>query len=102
LDLIVVIHVFLMYVLSAGIGGFFAIYLTSLMFRAVDPKTLYVSFVSVVAAVATVLFLLVISLSSDKRSTGEMITFMLQSAAIFAGAWVGRYFGSDRGKAFCK
>ena len=87
-----------MSVLSPGIGGFFAIYLTSLMFRAVDLKTLYVSFVSVVAVVTTVLFLVeLIWLSSGKRSTGEMIMFMLQGAAIFVGAWVGRHFGSESG-----
>ncbi len=98
LGLIHLIHIFLMWVLSAGIGGFFAIYLPSLMFHAVDLKTLYVSFVSVVAVIITVLFLIAfISLSSGRRSTGEVIMFLLQSAAIFVGAWVGRHLASDRG-----
>ena len=94
LDLILLIHVLLMHVLSPGIGAFFAIYLTSLMFRAVvDLKILYVSFISIVAILCLVGL---ISLSSHKRSTEEMIMFMIQSAAIFLGAWVGRRFGSYR------
>lgn len=97
LGFIHLIHIFLMGALSPGIGGFFAIHLTSIVFRAVDLKTLYVSFVSVVAVIMALLFLVaLISLSSGRRSIGELIMFLLQAAAMFLGAWVGRLFASER------
>jgi hypothetical protein len=74
MDLIHLLHIFLMWVLGPGIGGFFAIHLTSVIFRTVDLKTLYVSFVSVVAAIIALLFLaMLILLGSGRQSVGELI-----------------------------
>jgi hypothetical protein len=94
--LIHLIHAFLIWVLSPGIGGFFAIYLTALLFASVSTQTIYVSFVSVTAVILAMLFLIgIISLRLGVSSFGSVILFALQTAAIFLGAWIGKAAADD-------
>jgi hypothetical protein len=85
------VHSLLTSVLSPGIGGFFGVYVTSLAFGSVSTRTIYVSFVSILAVILLVLFLMgVISIYLGDSSIGDLVLFTLQALAIFVGAGVGK------------
>jgi hypothetical protein len=91
IGLLHLINAFLVWVLSPGVGGFFAVYVTSLLFWSVSTQTIYVSFVSVTAVVLVILFLLgVLSVRLGGSSYVDLALFILQGAAIFPGARVGK------------
>jgi hypothetical protein len=90
------IHVFLIWVLSPGIGGFFALYVTALLFNSVSTHTIYVSFVSATAVILAVLLLAgIVSIRLGESPLGSLILFALQAAAIFLGARVGKAAADD-------
>ncbi len=91
LGLLHLLHVFLMWVISPGVGGFFAVSVTAHIFRSVPISTIYVSFVSVAAVLLVLLFLLgVLRVRVGGSTVGEMVIFVLQAAAIFLGARIGK------------
>lgn len=94
---LVILHVFVMWVLSPGVGGYLAVFVTSAIFRSVSVSTLYVSFVSVVGVFTVLLFLLGLAGYSWGRSTLlQLALFTVQAAAIFAGAKVARSFAESK------
>jgi len=99
--LLLVFHIFLMWVLSPGVAGYLAVFVTSALFRSVPVSTVYVSFVSVVGVFTVLLFLLGLAGYSWGRSTLlQLVLFTLQAAAIFVGARVARGFAESRRIAF--
>ena len=91
-----VVHTFLIWVLSPGIGGFFAVYLTALWFNSVSTHTIYVSFVSVAAVILILLFLMgIVSVRLGESSFGSLVLFALQAVAIFLGARIGKACADD-------
>jgi hypothetical protein len=95
--LLVIFHVFLMWVLSPGVGGYLAVFVTSAIFRSVPVSTVYVSFMSVVGVFTVLLFLLGLAGYSWGRSTlVQLALFTLQAIAIFVGARVARSFAESK------
>ena len=90
------INVLLMGVLGPGIGAFFAIYVPSILFKAIDRKTLFVSFVSINVFVFVLLLVKGISLRSiDAAGIGRTVARIIQGAAVFAGAYVGKVIAEE-------
>jgi hypothetical protein len=90
------IHIFLMWVLSPGVGAAVAVYAASSAFQSVPPATIFVSFISVWTVVLLLLLLFgVLSWSKGTTSGGQVVLFLFQAAAILAGARVGRVFTTD-------
>jgi len=85
------IHIFLMWVLSPGVGAGVAIYASASAFKTVPVSHIFVSFVSVCAAILALVFLFgIVAYAHGGSSTGELIMFILQAVAIFVGARIGR------------
>jgi hypothetical protein len=96
-SLFFIVHVFLMWVLSPGVAGYFAVFVTSRLFRFVPVPTLYVSFISVVGVLTMLLFLFGIAgYSSGRSSLGQLVLFVLQAVAIFVGARIARGFAEAK------
>ena len=79
------------YFVSPGIGGFWAIYVTTHIFKKLPPATIYVSFTSIMGCLA------VLTLSIDTYrvyqsiiSIGDLCITIFQYIAIFVGAWLGK------------
>ncbi|MFZ5862070.1 MAG: hypothetical protein ACOYXR_04390 [Nitrospirota bacterium] len=90
------VNIFLMWVLSPGVGGFFAVYVTALLFRSVPISTIYVSFVSVAAVLVILFFIYDFErMVLEGSGIGKFLIFVLQSGAIFLGALAGKTFVND-------
>lgn len=85
-----VIHVFLIWILSPGVGAAIAIAATNAIFKTVSLSTIYVSFVSICATASFVLFFLGYIAANTEQPIGRLVVFLLQVLAIFVGAYVGR------------
>ena len=85
------IHILLMLVLSPGVGAGVAIYATTTTFKSVAPIVIFTGFVSVCAVLLLLGFLSgALSFVRGSTSIGQLIIFLLQAAAIFVGARIGR------------
>jgi hypothetical protein len=95
--LLLIVHIFLIWVLSPGAAGYLAIFVTSRLFRSVPIPTLYVSFVSVVGVLSALLFLIgVLAYSTGHSTLGEPILLVFQAAAILVGARIARGLSEER------
>lgn len=95
--LLLLLHVFVMWVLSPGVGGYLAVFVTSAIFRSVPVSTIYVSFVSVIGVMTVLLFLLgLVGYWWGRSTLWEFVFFVLQAVAIFVGARVARAFAESK------
>ena len=86
LDFIHGLHRLLMFVLEPGLGAFFAVYVPSILFRSVKPKTIFVSSASIII----IIFILnVFSIATGTGTTPVRMRALLQSAAMVGGAYIG-------------
>jgi ATP-dependent DNA helicase PIF1 len=86
-NLVLFIHLFLIWILSPGLAAAIAISATNTIFRSVSPSTIHVGFISVCA---TSCILLALAGYRQGQELGTIIVFLLQVVAIFLGAWIGR------------
>lgn len=85
------LNLFLVWILSPTIGGFFVLRITAEIFKSVSIQTIYVGFVSVTAVLLAFTYLAGLSaVTSGSSSVGSFIFSLAQGAAIFFGAWIGR------------
>jgi hypothetical protein len=89
-DLLLIIHVLLLWVLSPGLGAAISIIVASSVFKAVPVSTIYVSFVSICAIIFLLLFAFATLLATEPF--GRLVVFVMQVVAIFIGAYLGRTF----------
>jgi len=85
------LNLLLGWVLGPGVGALFAIYVPSIMFRSVEPHTLFVSFISI----NIFIFLLVLItgfyvLNVDGSGIGQIIIHVIQGTALVLGAYIGK------------
>jgi hypothetical protein len=86
-DLGLMIYLFSLWFLSPGFAAALAVTATASIFRSVQLSTIYVGFVSVCATAS--LLLAFVGLSQAQATT-TIVAAVLQVAAIFLGAYVGR------------
>lgn len=90
------VHGFLILALSPGVGAFFAVYVTALVFNSVSIHTIYVSFVSLNAVVLVLLSVIgIVSVGLGQSSFWSLVVLALQAASVFLGAWIGRASADD-------
>lgn len=83
-------NIFLMWVLSPGVGAALAIFATVSHFEKIDSKTIFVAFVSIAGIVLFVLFCLsFISVYLDQSPFWYLLLLLAQAASIFGGARIG-------------
>ena len=93
--LFLIVNVFLMWILSPGLGAGVAIYATISQFTHVPASTIFVGFVSVCSVILLLLFLAsLVALAYDKSSLGSVTLFFFQAISIFVGARVGKFASS--------
>ncbi len=88
--LFLLVNVFLIWIVSPGVGAGVAVFATSSHFESVDAKTIFVAFVSVCSIV--LLALLCLSLLAyyfERSSLWHVLLLVAQAVAILLGARVG-------------
>lgn len=92
--LFLILNMLLVWILSPAVGAGVAIYATTNHFTSVDPKTVFVSFVSICSALlALALLLEILVYFSGVGSGWKLLLFAAQVAAIMAGAKLGSVVG---------
>jgi hypothetical protein len=84
-------NIFLIWILSPGLGAAVAVYATAKKFSNVDPSLILVGFVSVTAVVLIMMFslsLLVYSVQGEGYL--NLLTLFAQGGAVFVGAKIGK------------
>jgi hypothetical protein len=85
------LNILLMWILGPGFGGFLATYITPRLFRTVDVSIIATSFISVVVTLAVVMGLLsLVYPQRDSTGIGQFVLFVVQVAAVVAGAKIGK------------
>jgi len=85
------INLFLIWVLSPGLGSGIAIYATGNKFREIDTNLIYVAFVSIVVVVLILMFLFsALVYSVQGGGYGNIILLLAQGAAVIVGARIGK------------
>lgn len=85
------INIFLIWVLSPGLGGAVAVYATAKKFKDIDPMLILVGFVSFTAAMLILLFsfsLFIYSVQGD--GFWSVLILLAQGTAVFIGANIGK------------
>jgi tetratricopeptide (TPR) repeat protein len=89
------IHVLLIWILSPGAGAALAIFATASIFKTVAPSAIFVSFVSVCAALFFVAAVMgAASVISGTLAAHNFVVGLFQILAIFIGARIGRFFAA--------
>lgn len=92
-SLFFLIHVLLIWILSPGVGAALAVFATSSIFRAVAPSAIFLSFVSILAALFIIIAISeTASFISGDLATRTFVVSLFQIVAIFLGARIGRFF----------
>ena len=85
------INIFLIWVLSPGIGSGIAIYATGSKFREIDTNLIYVAFVTIVVVLLILIFLFsALVYSAQGGGYGNMILLLGQGFAVIVGARIGK------------
>jgi len=96
------LNLLLGWVLGPGVGAFFAIYVPSIMFRSVEPHTLFISFISInVFIYLLVLITGLYVLNVEGSGIGQIIIHVIQGAALILGAYIGRAVAIGQRKINC-
>ncbi len=88
------LNALLAWILSPFAGAAVAVYASISTFKTVDPKTIFVAFVSICASLIAIIFFIALATSSQ-GGAGNVLLFLCQAAAIFIGARVGKFFAND-------
>ena len=94
--LFLLFNVLLVWVLSPAVGSAVAIHAASEQFRSVDPKTIFVAFVSICSSILALAFAFeILSFFSGVTNGWKLLLFILQVIAILGGAKIGSFFTSQ-------
>jgi hypothetical protein len=91
------VNIFLMWVLSPGVGAALAVFAATSHFESIDSKTIFVAFVSICSVVLLVLFCLsLVSVYLERSTFWHLLLFVAQAVSIFGGARIGLAFNPGR------
>ena len=84
-------HLFLMWVLGPGFGGFLATFVTPRIFKSINPDTLLTSFITIIITLYILILLIdIFFVQNESFSFWESAIILLQVSAMVLGAKIGR------------